>query len=579
MANEFDVTDPYMFSGSRDTAPHTNPYHTYSQVYSPRRLKELFKWCEYLFYNSAHIYAALRKFGEYPITEILYDTPNEALKVRHKNLLEKVLHVRELLIEMTLDKYVYGNAFLSMYQPFIRYLKCPACKTLTNIQNLDYKYGYASIKFTYTCPSCSREVVATEKQIEDRKLSVSRKINFIRWDPKHMDIDFNPLTGSSVYYYTVPRSLVDSVQKGHKFVIDSMPLGFLRAIKTKKQFKFAPGYIFHMKVGGPAGINPQWGLPPLLSTLQLFHYAAILRKANEAIALDHLVPFRIVHPAQQSGAADPVQTISLEEWKNKLKDHFKQWRVDPLHMMFAPIPIGMTQIGGQGRALLTLGEVQEAEKNIIAALGIPMEFLYGGLTKSGMEATLRLIENQLETHVNDLNDCMQWVDDSCAKFLGFEKTAVELAPFRMIDDQYQKQITMQLYQSGMQMGRKIISDQTMAEQNSIDLDQEEERIKQEELDAVRRDAELQLEIKRMQNNMAQQIQMEAQQQQGGGMGYDQQQIIGQAEQLIQEWSQMPDGQRKSAMDSLMKDDFVLYSVAMQRWERMAQEGGGQEGMM
>ncbi|RKY27691.1 MAG: hypothetical protein DRP83_01910 [Planctomycetota bacterium] len=579
MANDFNVSDPYMFKGMRDTAPHTNPYHTYSQVYSPRRLKELFKWCEYLFYNSAHIYAALRKFGEYPITEILYDTPNEALKVRHKNLLEKVIHVRELLIEMTLDKYVYGNAFLSMYQPFIRYLKCPKCKTLTNIQNLDYKYGYASLKFTYRCPACRTEVTATEKEIEDRKLSVSRRINFIRWDPKHMDIDFNPLTGASVYYYTIPQMLVDGVQKGHKFVIDSMPVGFLKAIKKKKQFKFAPGYIFHMKVGGPAGINPQWGLPPLLSTLQLFHYAAILRKANEAIALDHLTPFRIVHPAQQSGNADPVTTISLEEWKTKLKDHFKQWRVDPLHVMFAPIPIGMTQIGGQGRALLTLGEVQEAEKNIVAALGIPMEFLYGGLTKSGMEATLRLIENQLETHVNDLNDCMQWIDDSCSKFLGYAKLQVELAPFRMIDDQYQKQVMMQLYQSGMQMGRRIISDQTMAEQNSIDLDQEEERIKQEELDAVRRDAELQIEVKQLQNNMAKQIQMESQQ--TGGMGYDQQQIIGQADQIVQEWMSMDDGGRRSAMDSLLKEDLVLYSVAMMRWEQMTRGKGeqSQEGMM
>jgi len=575
MTNDFNVSDPYMLSGTRDTAPHTNPYHTYSQVYSPRRLKELFKWCEYLFFNSAHIYSALRKFGEYPITELLYDTENEALKLRHKNLLEKVLHVREILIQMTLDKYVYGNAFLSMYQPFIRYLKCPKCKTLTNIQNLDYKYSYSSLRFTYRCPACDNEVIATEREIEDRKLAVSRRINFIRWDPKHMDVDFNPLTGASVYYHTIPRSMVDSVQKGHKFVIDSMPVGFLKAIQKKKQFKFAPGYIFHMKVGGPAGINPQWGLPPLLSTLQLFHYAAILRKANEAIALDHLTPFRIVHPAQSSGNADPVTTISLEEWKTKLKDHFKQWRVDPLHMMFAPIPIGMTQIGGQGRALLTLGEVQEAEKNIVAALGIPIEFLYGGLTKSGMEATLRLIENQLETHVNDLNDCLQWIDDSCAKFLGFEKIPVELAPFRMIDDQYQKQITMQLYQSGIQMGRKIISDKTMAEQNSIDLDQEEDRIRQEELDNVRRETELQLEIRKLQNNMAQQAQMEAQQAQSGGMGYDQQQLIGQADMLVQEWMSMDDGGRKSAMDSLMKEDFVLYSVAIQRWEQMTR-GKGQE---
>jgi len=577
MANEFNTSDPYLFTGRRNVAPHSNPYHSYTQVFSPRRLKDLFKWCEFLFANSAHIYAALRKFGEYPITEILYETNNETLKTKHKNILEKIIHIRELLIEMTLDKYVYGNAFLSMYQPFIRFLKCTKCQTLTNIQNVKYEYNYQAMKFTYECPACHKKVVATEKHIIDRKVSVSRKINFIRWDPKKIDIDHNPLTGASVYYYNIPESVKESVKKGHKFLIDSMPLGFLKAIKEKQQFRFAPGYIFHMKIGGPAGINPQWGLPPLLSTLQLFHYTAILRKANEAISLDYLTPLRIVHPAPQSGNADPVTTISLQEWQQNLKGNIKDWRQDPLHMMFAPVPVGMTQVGGQGRALLTLGEVQEAEKNIVAALGIPLEFLYGGLTRSGMEATLRLIENQLETHISDLNDCIQWISDNCAKFLGYDKVSMELAPFRMIDDQTQKNISLQLYQAGHQLGRKIISEKTIAEQNNLDLDKEEDRIKQEELDAVRRDAELQIEISKLQNNMANRIRQETQQSEmamgGGGAptGYNQQQVIAQADQLVAQWAQMEEGRRKSMMDSLMKEDFVLYSVAMQRWEDFEQQ--------
>jgi hypothetical protein len=573
-SDSFSFTDPYATSGLADTAPHSNPYHTYSQVYSPRRLKELFKWCEYLFYNSAHIYAALRKFGEYPITHVLYETTNSALKRQYENMLEKILHIRELLIQMTLDKYVYGNAFLSMYQPFIRYLKCPSCGTLTNIQNIDYRYGYSTLKFEYTCPACKKGVVATQEHIDDRKLLVPQRINFIRWDPKQIDIDHNPLTGASTYYYTIPASLTDAVQKGNKFVIDSMPVAFLRTIKEQKQMKFLPNQIYHMKVGGPAGINPQWGLPPLLSTLQLFHYAAILRKANEAIGLDHLVPFRIIHPAQQSGNADPVTTISLEEWKNKLGDHFKQWRVDPLHIMFAPIPVGMTQVGGQGRALLTLGEVQEAEKNIVAALGVPIEFLHGGLTKGGMEATLRLIENQLETHVNDLNDCMQWVADNCAKFLGIDKVQTKLYPFRIVEDTMDKQMKFQMYTQGLQMGRRIISDKTMADMLQLDLDEEEDQIKQEELDSVRRSNEMTIETQKLQNNMAQQAQMEAQQQQGAG--YNQQAIIGQADQIVQQLSQLDDGMRRSQLDRLMKEDYILYSVVSQRWE--AATKGGQQAM-
>ena len=403
----FAMTDPSSMISNRSVGVHTNPYYNMSQQYTPRRLKDLFKWCEFLFYKSPHIYSALRKFGEYPITDITYETTNESLRTKHKYLLEKVLHARELLIQATLDKYVYGNAFISMYQPFIRYLKCPHCSAQVNIEYIKYKFNVRRLTFRYNCDSCNRDVTATEKDVIDKKVMVSRKVNFIRWDPKLIDIEHNDITNHSVYYYTIPQSLIYRVNAGHKLLIDTLPLGFLRAIKSNKKFKFANNAIFHMKVSGPAGISPEWGLPPLLSVMDLFHYTAILRKANEAIALDHLVPFRVIHPAAASGNGDPVSTISLSKWEESMQYHMKQWRMDNLHIMYSPVPMGMTQIGGEGRALLTLGEVQEAEKNIVAALGIPIEFLYGGLTGSGMEATLRLIENQLETHINDLLDFLQ----------------------------------------------------------------------------------------------------------------------------------------------------------------------------
>lgn len=985
---------------------HPNPYYNYSQIYSPKRLKELFKWCEYLFYNSAHIYSALRKFGEYPITEVTYETTNKALKEKHKNLLERIVRARELLIKATLDKYVYGNAFISMYQPFIRFLKCPKCQTLTNIQNVNYKFNIRRISFSYTCAACNADVTTDKDGVVDRKLMLSRKVNFIRWDPKLMDIDHNPMTGESVYYWTIPQDIMQRVNSGHKTLIDTLPVGVLQAVKDGKKFKFAPDAIFHMKIGGPAGISPQWGLPPLISTLQLFHYTAILRKANEcvspealietstglvqaedvnvgdlvrthtgswqavtdkryrdaredeigvrittagmrglgqvfspkhpimvvkaikdnasliettdsryspgkqppgrilehphlyeeaycpaeqvqtgnytltprylpaeeqtvdvakytglvatdnyvygmcteetaeayekvekreyvehdnagrvakrtfkagkepkrfpakilmtpdlayilgwyagdgacnqrnvgfslgmddnaeplkeairkvfgvepcanvnnqgnlntitigntiirklikglipgtarnkqapaevlngpdavklaylkglweangytrteetqatlatsslnqaydahrillhlgcitnvavretkdssivedgvvrhirggthyqvrvsgestrrllalfqgetanavftgksgffwrnyfaarvaeiaeveekqyidfkvkqeetfvsagicshnSIALDHLVPFRILHPAQASGNADPVVQISLAKWKDEMGSNLKQFRRDPLHIMFAPIPVGMVQIGGQGRALLTLGEVQEAEKNIVAALGIPIEFLYGGLTSSGMEATLRLIENQLETHVNDLKDLLQWADDKCAQFLGWEKIHVDMTKFRMVDDHEKQNSILQIWSQGKQWGAQIISDQTIATMFDIDLKREEDNIKQEQLDAVRMQQQMQIDIRKLQDNMATRIQMEAQQ--GQPQSYNQQQIIAQADQIVQEVMMLDEGMKKSRLHQLQVEDLVMYAVVVQRLEQ------------
>lgn len=553
------------YGGHRNAELHPNPYYQYTQIFTPRRLKELFKWCEFLFYNSPHIYAALRKFGEYPITEITYNTVNDSLRHRHKYLLEKVIRARELLIKATLDKYVYGNAFISMYQPFIRYLKCPHCHTQTNIEYINYRFSVQKLKFTYRCDHCNSQVSVGKENVIDKKITQSRKVNFIRWDPKLMDIDYNEVTGVSVFYYTIPESIIQRVNAGHKHLIDTLPLGFLEAIKEHKRFKFADKAIFHMKIGGPAGINPQWGLPPLLSVLQLFHYTAILRKANEAIALDHLTPFRILHPAPASGNSDPVVSMSLQRWQDSFKQNLRAWRRDPLHMMFAPIPLGLTQIGGQGRALLTLGEVQEAEKNIVSALGIPIEFLYGGLTGKGMEATMRLIENQLETHINDLLDLLQWADDKCAQYLGWEKIPVGMTKFKMTDDYETKSVLLQLWMQGKQTGEAVISDQTMTKMYDIDLENEERLVRQEAIDRARRHKELEQDIMDLQNNMAEQVRMEAQQ--GGPMAYNQQEIIARADQVVQQLMQVDNGTRRSMLHQLEVEDYVLYAVVIQRLEQ------------
>jgi hypothetical protein len=565
------INETYSLLGTnQNIATHPSPYQDFTQSFTPKKLKDLFKWCEYLFYNSPQIYSALRKFGEYPITEVTYDTSNVSLRRQHKDLLEKTLRARELLIKATLDKYVYGNAFLTMYQPFIRFLRCPHCQTLTNIETLTYTFNIQELKFIFDCPSCNKKSRVGKDNIIDKKLTSPKHVNFIRWDPKQMDIEYNPITGESVYYYTIPRDIITRINSGHKFLIDTLPIGFLEAVKTNKKFKFSKGVVFHMKMGGPAGINPQWGLPPLLSVMSLFHYTAILRKANTAIALDHLVPFRVIHPAQASGVGDPVTQMNLSKWKDNMVSNMAAWRKDPLHMMFAPVPVGVVQIGGQGRALLTLGEIQEAEKAIISALGIPQEFIYGGLTGSGMEATLRLIENQLETHVNDLLDLLQWVDDKCATFLGWEKLEVGMAKFRMTDDLSTKQILANLWQGGYQSGVKVISDQTMAELLTLDLDNERDKIQQETLDRSRSEIETQRAVRDIQNSMVEQIRVDAEAQQSPS-GYNQQQVISQADQVVQQLLGLEQGERKSRLKQLQTEDLVMYAVVVQRLETAQQQ--------
>ncbi len=552
--------DPTIADMLSPTSSHGSPLFDFLTAFAPRKLKDLFRLCEYLYFNCSQIYAALQKFCTYPITDIIYDTTNESLKAKWKKLHEKVLKTKRRLYQAAVDKFVYGNFFASLYTPFVRFLKCPKCEHLTNITAVDYKYKPKKLIFNYTCPNCNSTV---DGEIHDRRLTRADKVAIIRWDPKLIDIDYNPITDHSEYFWTIPKEIKERVTKGNKHLINTLPVEFLKAIRDDKIFKFAEGMIFHMKMDAPAGIEAQWGFPPLASTIKLFFYAAVLRKANEAIALDYVVPFRIISPKQASSDGDPVQRISLNKWAGEMKTNIKRWRRDPLHIMWSPIPAEITHLGGQARALMTLGEVQAAEDNIIAALGLPKEFLYGGFSATGASIQLRILENQLLHQTGDLNDFLQWITDKMAKMLGWASVETELAPFKFIDDVQQKTLLIQLNQSDPE--GPWVSKTTLGEAFDIDPAEERQKREQETLDEVRSQQKLQVEITKLQNNLAAQVQAQSATGQQG-LQYDQQAVIGEADLLVQQFMGLDPGSRRSQMHALQVEDYIMYSVVRSRME-------------
>ena len=548
-------------AGADRGAAHPNPAYDYLTGFLPRKLKDLFKWCEYLTFNSAHIYAAMRKFGELVVTQVEYGGTNEALKRNWRGLYEKNLKIKSAVLRALIDKHVYGNHFTSMYFPFIRNLKCPDCETMTNITHAEYKFEIKKLQFLFRCKKCRKTVSG---KVVDRKLISKEKIHIIRWDPKLIDVDYNPITGHTVYYYAIPEDIKEKVRKGNKHLINSMPMEFLQAIKNDRLFEFDKDAIFHMKVSSPSGIDQQWGFPPLASTLKLFLYTMVLRKANEAISLEHIVPFRILHPSQTNGL-DPTQSINLDRWKEEIKRGIKRFRRDPLHMIFAPVAVGVTNIGGDGRAMLTLGEVQEADKSIMAAMGIPPEFLYGGLTKTGMEGTLRLVENQLQGDADDANDMLQWYTDKISRYLSWERVETSLTELQLIDDTETKNLLISLA-TGANGMPQIISLTTIAERIGVDLPKERERRKQEQMDELRFQIDVKNETQKLQNTLAQQVQQQVQG--NAGLNYDQQAVIAAADQMAQQLSQVDVGQRRSQLHSLQTEDAVMYAVVIQRLEQL-----------
>lgn len=543
---------------------HPNPLFDYLTTFVPRKLKSLFHYCDYLYFNCPQVFAVLNKFAIYPITEFTYESDSPKLREKYKILIGDVLKLKNILIQTGVDRFVYGNSFTSIYFPFKRFLVCPDCKTKYNIRHVSFKFKIKNkqFDFVFKCERCNKEVKA---KVEDVKLRLPtpRDIHVIRWNPKYMEIESNPITGDREYFYEIPYTIQEQVKRGDRQLLETMPMAFIETIAQGKMFKFSKGKIFHMRTEGPAGIDDKWGFPSLLSSLKQFLYTSVLRKGNEAIALEYITPFRVLHPAQATANADPTVTISISNWIQETKMNLQAWRRDPLHLMFSPIPIGVTTMGGQGRALMVTGEIAESENSIIASFGVPREFIYGGLSATGSGVTLRMLENQLLNHTTQLVDMAQWITDRCGEFLGWKKIKIGLEPFKLVDDVQQK---MALLQANQASGGVLLSQTSVATMFGKDIAKEREIRMQESLDEQRFQFEMQQKMQEMQNSLAERARSAGQS--GQPASYDQQKVIADAEGLVQQLTSMDEGTRRSFLQNLEQEDYVMYSVVIQRWEAM-----------
>lgn len=551
--------------GRYDTHSHPNPMFNYVTGFVPRKIKDLFRWGEYLYYSSPHIWQAVNKLSDYVITDITYKTDSEKVRKQYEGAHKKLgtlSHVKAA----ARDRWIYGNFFGSIYFPRRRNLACAntSCGKVYRIDKIQQvDYHIEKCRFEHTCPACNDVTITSNDDVRtmEREIRNLSQANLIRWDPKYIDPEVNPVTGRKTIWHTIPASVKSRIEESDRSMIDDTPIEYLEACRENELFQFHEDHVFHMKIDAPAGVDEDgWGFPPLTAVIKQFFYTEILRRANEAIALDHLVPFRVLHPGQSNAAGNPIDKMDLARWVRETKKNLMHQRHDPLHIQFAPIPVGVTQVGGQGRSLLTLGEVEMAEDNILAGMGVPREFLHGGLSYTGSSVTLRILENQLLTHAKDLNEYLQWICDRIADYMRWERVEVELIPFKFVDDTQQTGALMQLDSA---MG--LMSKQSWADRFDIDYDEEQDKIAQEMIDDMRRQAETDSRIQELQQSLSQQAQQQAMQ--GVGLNYDQQAVIAEADQLVQQLMGMDDGLVQSNLAALQAEDYVMYSVVIQRYEQ------------
>jgi hypothetical protein len=464
--------------------------------------------------------AAISKMAEYPVTPLVFKTNDSVLRDKYEDL-AKILHLKSTRIEIGIDYFTYGNAFLSIMFPFKKHLACASCGFEAPIKNT--KYRWVSMKYNITCNSCGASGFAKVRDVYVRSV---RDIRLMRWNPENIDIIYSELSGKKTIVYNMPVGISNEIIQGKPESVEELPDVFIEAVREKKKVYFHPDNVFHFRRPTLSQKIPGWGAPILLPVLKDLHYMGVLRRAQEAVAQEHIVPLRLVYPAAAGGTSDPFSNINLTDWKAEVEEQLTQWKRDPNRIPVMPLPLGLQTIGGDGRALILHQEYRVWAEHIAAGMGVPPEFIFGGIQYSSTNLTMFQLHNKFLGYCDEQKEVVfDFIYGRICSYMGWPRPDGDFKPFKMADDLQRTMLYFQLNQA------QKVSDATLLEDIGMDVAVERDRMEAERSRTIALQSKMQkeqahiqgevsaiqnryqLEVQKAQMQMQTEMQMQQQQQQ------------------------------------------------------------------
>ena len=423
----------------------------------PTNIYDAFTISEYMMATTPPFASVTDRVVRYFLTDIAITGASGANKEKYEKFIKRQLCLLDKLGEIGNDLLVYGNSFTSLFLPFERVLTCPFCGTHYMARKIDYRFDPRTMTFSGKCYKCQDKV--TFRRFDRPSVDQSR-INIIRWNPKRIELRVHPISGKTEYYYRLDENkLVSHITSGDpldRFYVDDAPWGVIEACCTRMGlstplFKFKEDSIFHLKHPALAGIEMYgWGMPPLLPYLKLAYYIQLMRRYDEAIAMDFIVPFRVISP-QAIGNQDGQDALTLASMRGfvaAMEAMVARKRKNITDVQIAPYPINYQMLGGEGKNLVPKDVLQNAMSELVNALGYPEDLYTGKLSLQAAPVAIRVFEKQYQYLVDGFNRFTDWTLSRVANHLHWDDITGSLQSVTLADDIERKNLLLQAAAAG-----------------------------------------------------------------------------------------------------------------------------------
>lgn len=459
-------------SGSGKWIKYPDPFFDIAGTYFPKDIKSLYKWCRYYALSDPILSAGIQAMAEYPVTQVVVDDSNRGVSRLWERFFEEELSLRSRLIDIGLYYMTFGTAIISLFFPFTKYLKCGICGEQEPAHNARFKYRRN--RFVLHCRSCNSN---SEAEAYDLPHKTTKGSRLILWDPDTITTEYNDITGDYRFFYDPPNHIVNKIKTGSdKNLISSLPQNLLESIRKNVKLELSKDNVYILRRPSvlESSKSKGMGTPLLLPALKQIFQLTLMKKAQEAVLLEKVLPFNIVFPQQSTSSVNPYEMINLKEWRNTVIDEIQKWRRDPLYMAVMPVPLGYQALGGEGRTLLMSNEIRVEYETILSGCGIPSELIFGGLSYSGSNVSLRIVENKFLVYRRGLEQFIRrFLIPRTAARMGWPKVEAHFKSFKMADDLQRKAFLFEMSNAGK------ISDSTLLQESDLNPKEEDDQLREE----------------------------------------------------------------------------------------------------
>jgi hypothetical protein len=547
---------PGFFGGGGDMQKrYSNPYYNVSMQFLPLNVDMQLWWAEHFLFRFGFYFSTLKRVSNYFITSLQIECDDPDAKVKYQEIFEE-LKWKEALFLTGINLLAYGNTFASISQGFDRFLKCPECGRITNIEKInDYEFSKEG-KYTRVCPQCKNKGV---HEVMDKSSKDVSRLEIIFWRAREIIVRFERTTNAAEYYWNIPAEYATMVTKpNNQFFSKKTPKAIYDAIYNKKLLALNQKNFIHLKVPTPAGVPTEGkAIPFCIYLFDEFFFLKVLERFNESIMFEDIIPFRVFSMAQQGAGnaqINPIIHQSAPQWQAGIKRMIQEHRQDPGAYQMFPFQFNYEHLGGDGTKLAPTELIQNSIGNILNALNIPQELYTMTLQTQAVGPALRLFENSWSFMIDTYNTMLTEWGDIVSKIQGLPKAKIKLTPVTLSDDIERKSVIGQLVSANAIAQSELLKIYNMDFRTQLKQKMEEDQIRKELQDE-----------QALKDQVTQMADAGSGQQQGGSSPSD---VLQQAQQLAQQLFPMDAAGRRTQLQQIKATNQTLYAAVKSALEQM-----------